>query len=157
MFITENLQGLFSFLFNRKREGENMAELVATAFTNESSFRQRILAKLQAKVTWEDEATKQDISILGTTENVGEKTALVNLDVLPKVGSYVKVQLLDENKTIIESLAEVIRVERDPSKPQAALSIVKNLRNWKDTALTAAQDWVTRDIKINYEDDGWLN
>lgn len=158
MFHNSKIPGLFGLLRSiEKGKVEIMAELVSTAFANRSPLHQRILARLQARVSWKDETSEENISILGTTENVGETTALVNLDVLPKVGSFVKLRLLDEDKTIVESIAEVIRVERDPGKPQAALSIVKNLRSWKDMALTAAQEWVTRDIKLNYEDDGWLN
>lgn len=134
-----------------------MAELVYPTFAGKSPLHQRILAKLQAQVSWKDEESDETISIFGTTENVGETSALVNLHRLPKVGSSVKVRLMDKDKTIIETLAEVIRVERDPRKPQAALSVVGNIRKWKDIALKAAQDWVTNDIKINYEGDDWLN
>lgn len=126
-------------------------------YTDKSPLHQRILARLQARVSWEVEGSNQRISILGTTENVGETTALINLDVLPQVGSIVSLHLMDEDKKIIETVAEVIRVERDPSKPQAALYIAENLNKWREKVLTAAQDWVTRDIKINYVDDGWLN
>jgi len=134
-----------------------MAELAYPTFAGKSPLHQRILAKLQAQVSWKDEANNENVSILGTTENVGETGALINLDLLPKVGSRVRLRLIDEDKTIIETLAHVIRVERDPGKPQAALSIVENLKKWKEIALAAAQEWVTRDIKLNYEDDGWLN
>lgn len=134
-----------------------MGQIAYPTVADNSPLHQRILARLQAQVSWEDEDGNQKFSILGTTENVGENSALVNLDILPKVGSSVKIRLSDENQTIIETSAEVIRVERDPSKPQAALSIVENIKKWKDNVLTAAQDWVSRDIKLNYEDDGWLN
>lgn len=134
-----------------------MGHIAYPTFVGGTPLHQRVLAKLQAQVSWEDENSKEKVSILGTTENVGETTALVNLDILPQVGSSVKIRLMDGNNTIIETLAKVIRVERDPSKPQAALSIAENIKKWRDKALAAAQDWVSRDIKLNYEDDGWLN
>ncbi len=134
-----------------------MGQIAYSEIADKTPLHQRVLARLQAQVSWEDENNNEKISILGTTENVGETTALVNLDILPHVGSSVKIRLMDENNTIIETSAEVIRVERDPGKPQAALNIVENIKKWKDTAITAAQDWVTRDTKLNYEDDGWLN
>ncbi len=134
-----------------------MGQVAYPTFAEKSPLHQRVLARLQAQVSWEDEDGNRKVSILGTTENVGENSALVNLEILPKVGSSVKLRLINENNTIIETSAEVIRVERDPSKPQAALSIVENIKKWKESALTAAQDWVTKDIKLNYEDDGWLN
>lgn len=140
-----------------KREGENMAELAYPTMAGGTPLHQRITAKLQVRVSWKDETNDETISVLGTTENVGETSALVNLNMLPKVGSEVKLRLLDEDKTIIESSAQVIRVERDPSRPQAALSIMQNLKKWRDSALTAAQEWVTRDLRINYEGDDWLN
>lgn len=133
-----------------------MGQIAYSTFAGKTPLHQRVAARLQAQVSWEDEASKERISILGTTENVGETSALVNLDILPHVGSSVKIRLMDENKTIIETSAEVIRVERDPGKPQVALNIIENLKKWKDKAITSAQDWATRD-KLNYEDDGWLN
>lgn len=134
-----------------------MAELAYPTFAGKTPLHQRVLARLQAQVSWKDEASDEKISVLGTTENLSETNVLVNLHMLPQVGSDVKLRLIDEDKTIIEILARVIRVERNPSKPQAALSIIQNLKNWRDTALTAAQDWVTRDLRINYEGDDWLN
>lgn len=133
-----------------------MGQIAYSTFANRTPLHQRVAARLQAQVSWEDEASKERISILGTTENVGETSALINLDILPHVGSSVKIRLMDENKTIIETSAEVIRVERDPGKPLVALNIIDNIKKWKDKAITAAQDWATRD-KLNYEDDGWLN
>ncbi len=134
-----------------------MGQIAYSGVTERNPFNQRVLAKLQARISWMDEDSKENVSILGETENVGESTALVNLEVLPKVGSDVKIRLMDEGRTIIETFAKVIRVERDPSSPQAALSIVENIKKWRNRAVTAAQDWVTRDIQTNYVDDGWLN
>ena len=134
-----------------------MSHLSYTGVAENVPLHRRIQARLQAQVTWVEEDSNEKISILGTTENVGENNALVNLNVLPKVGSDVKLRLYDDEKPLIEVPARVIRVERDPGKPQAALSIVKNIAKWKDDVLAAAQDWVTRDLRINYEGDDWLN
>jgi hypothetical protein len=92
----------------------------------------------------------------GTTENVGETSTLVNLEVLPPVGSAVTLNILDEDKSIIRVNTQVIRVERDPSKPLAALSILENLKNWKNIAMTAAEAWVTRNWHLNYDEE-WVN
>lgn len=134
-----------------------MAEIAISTFAGKSPLHQRIMAKLQVHVSWKDETNGKSFSVYGTTENVGETSALINVDILPKVGSNVKICLMDDDSTVVETSATVIRVERDPSKPQAALSILKNLKEWKDKAMTAAQAWVSRDIKLNYVDDGWLN
>jgi len=134
-----------------------MAQLSYSGVAERVPLHKRIQARLQAQVTWVDEDSNEKISILGTTENEGETNALINLNVLPKVGSDVKLRLYDDEKRLIEVPAKVIRVERDPGKPQAALSILKNINKWKDEVLSAAQAWVTKDIRINYEGDDWLN
>jgi hypothetical protein len=90
------------------------------------------------------------------TENLGENSALINLEVLPPVGSEVTLRIIDEEKTIIEVPTQVIRVERDPSKPLAALSVLENLKKWRQIALTAAQTWVTRHWQLNYDEE-WVN
>jgi hypothetical protein len=116
------------------------------------------LANMPVRASWVDSESGEKIVVDGLTENVGENSTLVNLDVLPPVGSEVKLRILEEedSKPIIEVQTEVIRVERDPSKPLAALSIVQNLKKWKQVALTAAENWVTRHWQLNYEEE-WVN
>lgn len=126
------------------------------AVVGRSPLHQRILANLPVQASWVDEASGETISVMGLTENIGESSALVNLERLPSVGSRVKLRLIDEEKTIIEIPTEVIRVERDPGKPLAALSVVDNLKKWKEKAMTAAQEWVTRNWQLNYEEE-WIN
>ena len=129
---------------------------------SESSYRSpvhgRILANMPVRASWIDSVSGEKVVVEGLTENLGENSMLVNLDVLPPVGSEVKLRILEEedNKPIIEVQTEVIRVERDPSKPLAALSIVQNLKKWKQVALTAAENWVHRHWQLNYEEE-WVN
>lgn len=111
---------------------------------------------MPVRASWVDSESGEKIVVDGLTENVGENSTLVNLDVLPPVGSEVKLRLLEEDKAIIEVQTEVIRVERDPSKPLAALSVVQNLKKWKQVALTAAENWVHRHWQLNYEEE-WVN
>lgn len=133
-----------------------MSRLSYTEGENRPSAHHRIMANLTVQATWIDAESGQKISVNGFTENLGETSALVNLETLPPVGSQVKLRIYDEEKTIIEVPTEVIRVERDPSKPLAALSISENLKKWKQNALTAAQAWVTRNWQLNYEEE-WVN
>lgn len=133
-----------------------MSRLASTENENKTPAHHRIMANLTVQASWIDAVSGDIISINGFTENVGEASALVNLEVLPPVGSEVKLRIFDEEKTIIEVPAHVIRVERDPSKPLAALSITDNLKKWKQSALTAAQNWVTRNWQLNYEEE-WVN
>ena len=116
----------------------------------------RILAHMPVQASWVDEESGKKIKVQGVTENLGENSALVNLETLPPVGCEVKLRILDEDKTIIEVSTEVIRVERDPSKPLAALTVLQNLKKWKTTAMEAAQEWVTRHWQLNYEEE-WVN
>jgi hypothetical protein len=127
---------------------------------SESSYRtplnHRIMASMPVQASWIDAQSGDTVLVDGLTENLGETSTLVNLDVLPPVGSEVTLRIFDEDKTIIEVSTQVIRVERDPSKPLAALTISENLKKWKQTALTAAQEWATRHWQLNYEEE-WVN
>lgn len=133
-----------------------MAQLDYSASSYKTPMHGRILANMPVRASWVDSESGEKVEVEGLTENVGENSTLVNLDVLPPVGSEVKLRILEDEKAIIEVATEVIRVERDPSKPLAALSIVQNLKKWKQVALTAAQNWVTRHWQLNYEEE-WVN
>lgn len=133
-----------------------MAQIEYATSSYKSPLHHRILANMPVKASWIDEESGKKVNVLGTTENIGESSALVNLEVLPPVGSEVKLRIFEEEKTIIEVSTKVIRVERDPSKPLAALSVLVNLKKWKDVAMEAAQKWVTRHWQLNYEEE-WVN
>jgi len=116
----------------------------------------RIIASMPVKASWVDAETGETVKVEGLTENLGENSALVNLDTLPPVGSEVRLKIMEDNKAIIDVTTRVIRVERDPGKPMAALSVLENLKKWKTTAITAAEAWVTRHWQLNYEEE-WVN
>lgn len=133
-----------------------MAEVEYATSSYKTPLHHRIIASMPVRASWVDAKSGETISVEGMTENVGETSALVNLDTLPPVGCDVRLRILEENKTIIDVQTQVIRVERDPSKPMAALTISENLKKWKNTAMTAAQKWVTRHWQLNYEEE-WVN
>jgi hypothetical protein len=133
-----------------------MSRLAYSVIENKNHLHQRIMASLPVQASWTDQESGKTISVSGLTENLGENSALVNLDVLPPVGSEVRLQIFDEDKTVIDVPTQVIRVERDPGKPLAALSVLENVKKWKQNALSAAQDWVTRHWQLNYEEE-WIN
>ena len=133
-----------------------MAQVDYSTDSYRSPVHHRILANMPVRASWVDSESGKRIKVEGLTENVGETSTLVNLEVLPPVGAEVKLQILEEDKPIIEVSTQVIRVERDPSKPLAALSILQNVKKWKQTALSAAQEWVTRHWQLNYEEE-WVN
>ena len=133
-----------------------MARLEHSELINRTPLHHRVMANLRVQASWIDKVTGKRVSVEGTTENVGEAGALVNLTTLPPVGSEVSLRVIDEDKTLIEVPTEVIRVERDPGKPLAALTVVENLKKWKQTVMGAAQEWVVRQWKLNYEEE-WVN
>ena len=133
-----------------------MSRLAYSSVENKAHLHQRIMASLPVQASWVDQASGKTVTVEGLTENLGETSALVNLDTLPPVGSDVTLRVFDEEKTVIEVPTQVIRVERDPSKPLAALAVMENVKTWKQKALTAAQNWVTRHWQLNYEEE-WVN
>ncbi len=133
-----------------------MSRLDYSAVDNKAPLHQRIMATLTVQASWTDSDTGNIVFVEGTTENLGETSALINLNILPPVGGEVKLRIYDEEETIIEVPTQVIRVERDPGKPLAALSVLEDLKNWQSDALTAAQNWVTRNWELNYEEE-WIN
>jgi hypothetical protein len=145
-------------MFRQLKKGEffSMAQIDYATSSYKTPMHHRILANMPVLATWVDGDTGKTIRVQGTTENIGESSALVNLETLPPVGSEVKLRILEDEKTLIEVQTQVIRVERDPSKPLAALSVLQNLKKWKITAMTAAQEWVTRHWQLNYEEE-WVN
>ena len=133
-----------------------MADVEYTTSSYRTPLHHRITASMPVRATWVDAESGRTIKVDGLTENVGEASALVNLEVLPPVGSKVRLRILGDDKPIIDVKTEVIRVERDPSKPMAALSVLDNLKKWKETAMSEAQAWVTRHWQLNYEEE-WVN
>ncbi|MEP7074409.1 MAG: hypothetical protein ABI878_01255 [Acidobacteriota bacterium] len=133
-----------------------MAHVDYSESSYKSPLHHRILAHMPVQASWTDSESGKTVRVDGMTENLGENSALVNLETLPPVGSHVKLRIMEEDKPIIEVATRVIRVERDPSKPLAALTVLENIKKWKLTALTAAQKWVTRHWQLNYEEE-WVN
>ena len=133
-----------------------MAQIEYATSSYKTPLHHRILANMPVLASWVDGESGETINVEGITENVGESSTLVNLDVLPPVGSEVKLTIMEEDKPVIAVATHVIRVERDPSKPLAALSVVENLKKWKQNAMGAAERWVTRHWQLNYEEE-WVN
>jgi hypothetical protein len=135
-----------------------MSRLAHSVGENNIHLHQRIMANLQVQVSWIDTESSDPVIVDGTTENLGEHSALINLQTLPPVGSEVTLRIIDAEKTIIEVATQVIRVVRDPSKPLAALAVLENVKKWQQVALTAAQSWVTKQWRLNYNyNEEWVN
>lgn len=115
----------------------------------------RVLVQMPVQATWTDKQNGEMISVNGMTENVGTSSVLVNFDNLPPVGGEVHLRMLDEDATLIEVGARVIRVERDPSKPLAALNVLDHVEEWQERVFTTAQEVAARTYAT--DEDEWIN
>jgi hypothetical protein len=83
------------------------------------------------RVRWKDENGKEVVQE-GLTENVGPHGTLIYLPrALPMVGGKVYLTVTENPDDEVSVTAEVIRLERNASHPQAALQLTDNIREWK--------------------------
>jgi hypothetical protein len=118
----------------------------------------RYLANLEIKAEW-DEPTGTHIICEGTTENIGPEGTLVHLPKqLPDVGSTVRLEILGGDGEHLHVIAEVLRIERNPGHPLAALQLVGETDEWKGLVWEPAAPRVTapppsEDNEIDDDDD----
>ena len=83
----------------------------------------------------------------GETENVGPEGTLVHfVRELPPVGSTVNLLVLGEEGEKLRVIAEVLRIERNPGHPQAALQLLGETDEWRGVV------WHEAMIKMNEAD-----
>jgi len=88
----------------------------------------------------------------GLTENVGMRGALVYLPrELPSVGSSVKLTITEKVEEISVN-AEVLRLERNASHPQAALEITSSFKKWKEQIYEYAQEVIAKEKPEEFDD-----
>jgi PilZ domain len=91
----------------------------------------RYLASIEVRAEWDDPDGAHVLSE-GTTENVGPEGTLVHLPrKLPEVGSRVRLEVNSEDGTRLQVIAEVLRIERNPGHPLAALQLLGETDEWK--------------------------
>jgi len=91
----------------------------------------RYLAALEVTVEW-DETDGTHIVTEGITENIGPEGTLVHLPRrLPEVGGRVKLEVHDQDGKALAVVTEVLRIERDPGHPLAALQLLDQTDEWK--------------------------
>ena len=91
----------------------------------------RYLAAFLVRAEW-DEPDGAHILSEGTTENVGPEGTLVHLPKkLPDVGSRVRLEVQGEDGSKLQVIAEVLRIERNPGHPLAALQLLGETDEWK--------------------------
>lgn len=91
----------------------------------------RYLEALEVRVEW-DETDGTHIVTEGTTENVGPQGTLVHLPRrLPEVGGRVQLEVQDPDGKRLLVVTEVLRIERNPGHPLAALQLLDGADEWQ--------------------------
>lgn len=91
----------------------------------------RYLVSFEVRAEW-DEPDGAHVLSEGTTENVGPEGTLVYLpQKLPSVGSRVRLEVQNEDGTRLRVIAEVLRIERNPGHPLAALQLLGETDEWR--------------------------
>jgi hypothetical protein len=121
----------------------------------------RYVAYFPVRAEWDDEESGAHVVAEGQTENVGPAGALVHLERLPRVGGRVQLAVLEEEEKPdgaaraerLRTVAEVLRVERNPVQPLAALQLVNASDEWQGLVYAPASTWERDHTIIEYEDD----
>ena len=114
----------------------------------------RYLATLEVKAEWDDAAGAHVVAE-GTTENVGPAGTLVHLPRhLPDVGSRVRLEVLGESGEKLQVIAEVLRIERHPGHPLAALQLLGETDEWRGLVWEPAAPRVTPPPPAEGEGEG---
>jgi hypothetical protein len=112
----------------------------------------RYVISFPVRVKWKDEAGKE-ITEDGLTENIGQQGALVFLPrQLPTVGSKVFLTITEHANDEVTVAAQVIRLERNASHPQAALQLTDSLRVWKKKVWEHAGEIIAAQRPDDYDD-----
>jgi hypothetical protein len=91
----------------------------------------RYMVHINVRAEWDDESSGEHVVVEGETENIGPQGALVHLERLPDVGSRVHLIVPDAEGRTLETVAEVLRLERNPVQPLAALQLLGETDEWR--------------------------
>ncbi|MGH9907170.1 MAG: PilZ domain-containing protein [Pyrinomonadaceae bacterium] len=126
----------------------------------------RYLVTFEVRAEW-DEPDGGHVLSEGTTENVGPEGTLVHLPrKLPQVGSRVRLEVQGGDGTKLQVVAEVLRIERNPGHPLAALQLLGETDEWRGLIWEPAAPRVAarppeqeedEDEEDHEEDDGLTN
>ena len=104
------------------------------------------------RVAWKDEHGREIVQD-GLTENVGPQGTLVFLPrSLPAVGSKVNLTVTENAEEEVSVTAQVIRLERNASHPQAAFQLTDSLRLWKKKVWEYAGDVIAAEKPEEFDD-----
>lgn len=117
----------------------------------------RYVAQLPIRAEWSDGASGKQVVVEGITQNVGPGGTLVELEILPAVGSHVRLRVLDPKQSRLEITAEVLRLERNPAQPLAAFQLLDPTDEWCknvwEPAATPVKPLVRRRKPVKLDDD----
>lgn len=91
----------------------------------------RYMVHINVRAEWDDERSGEHVVVEGETENIGPQGALVHLERLPDVGSRVNLIVPNAEGRVLEAVAEVLRLERNPVQPLAALQLLGETDEWR--------------------------
>jgi hypothetical protein len=120
--------------------------------TIENRSGQRYVHAFPIRAEWD---TNDGIHVVaeGETDNVGPEGTLIHFQRdLPPVGGRVSLLVFGDEGEKLRVIAEVLRIERNPSHPQAALQVVGETDEWRGLV------WEEAGIKMsesdyNYEEE----
>ena len=110
------------------------------------------MISLPVRAEWDDGASGRHVVVEGKTTNVGPMGALVHLEQLPDVGSRVQIAVVKEGEPEVQAVAEVLRIERNPAQPLAALQLLDATDEWRGLVWEPAAPR-TRDGSKGADDD----
>jgi hypothetical protein len=91
----------------------------------------RYLVHINVRAEWDDEKSGEHVVVEGETENIGPSGALVHFERLPDVGSRVQLIVPGAEGRALETVVEVLRLERNPVQPLAALQLLGETDEWR--------------------------
>ncbi len=115
----------------------------------ESRSGPRYIAAFPIRAEWD---TDEGVHIVseGETENIGPEGTLVHfLRELPPVGSRVSLLVLGDKGEKLRVIAEVLRIERNPAHPQAALQLLGETDEWRGIV------WKEAEMKMHEAEDDY--
>ena len=115
----------------------------------ESRSGPRYIAAFPVRAEWDTDDGVHIVSE-GETENIGPEGTLVHLlRELPPVGTRVSLLVLGEDGEKLRVIAEVLRIERNPGHPQAALQLLGETDEWRGIV------WKEAEIKMHEAEDDY--
>jgi hypothetical protein len=116
--------------------------------------RPRYLAALEVRAEW-DESDGAHIVTEGTTENIGPDGTLVHLPRrLPEVGGRVRLEVQDQEGKKLLVVTEVLRIERNPGHPLAALQLLDQIDEWRGLIWEPSAPRVSAPPSGDQDEDG---